>query len=41
VSDSGVGVGLRIIRDWLHFEQAGMILPPPDGLHWGNHRCLI
>ena len=78
VSDSGVGVGMRTTRDWQHFEQAGMILPPhnkdcalfeeqingkyyafhrpssveiggnyiwlaesPDGLHWGNHRCLI
>lgn len=78
VSDSGVGVGLRITRDWLRFEFQGMILPPhnkdvaifeekiggkyyalhrpsskeiggnyiwlsvsPDGLHWGNHKCLI
>lgn len=78
VSDSGVGVGLQITRDWKHFERKGMILPPhnkdvaifeekingkyyalhrpsskdiggnyiwlaesPDGLHWGNHQCLI
>lgn len=78
VSDSGVGVGLRITRDWRTFEFKGMILPPhnkdmaifeekidgkyfalhrpsskeiggnyiwlaesPDGLHWGNHKCLI
>lgn len=78
VSDSGVGVGLRITRDWRHFEFKGMILPPhnkdvaifeekingkyyalhrpsskdiggnyiwlsesPDGLHWGNHKCLV
>lgn len=78
VSDSGVGVGLRITRDWRQFEFKGMILPPhnkdvaifeaqiggkyyalhrpsskeiggnyiwlsesPDGLHWGNHKCLI
>lgn len=78
VSDSGVGVGLRITRDWQHFESGGMIFPPhnkdvaifesvingkyyalhrpssreiggnyiwlaesPDGLHWGNHQCLI
>lgn len=78
VSDSGVGVGLQITRDWRHFEHGGMILPPhnkdcaifqekiggkyyclhrpsskeiggnyiwlaesPDGLHWGNHQCLI
>jgi len=78
VSDSGVGVGLQITRDWQHFERKGMILPPhnkdvaifeeqingkyyalhrpsskdiggnfiwlaesPDGLHWGNHQCLV
>jgi predicted GH43/DUF377 family glycosyl hydrolase len=78
VSDSGVGVGLRITRDWQHYEQKGMIMSPhnkdcaifeekvngkyyalhrpssreiggnyiwlaesPDGLHWGNHQCLI
>jgi len=78
VSDSGVGVGMRITKDWKHFEKKGMILPPhnkdvaifeekidgkyyalhrpsskdiggnyiwlaesPDGLHWGNHRCII
>jgi predicted GH43/DUF377 family glycosyl hydrolase len=78
VSDSGVGVGLRMTQDWRHFEFKGMILPPhnkdvaifeekingkyyalhrpsskeiggnyiwlsesPDGLHWGNHKCLI
>jgi predicted GH43/DUF377 family glycosyl hydrolase len=28
VSDSGVGVGLLITRDWQHFERGGMILPP-------------
>lgn len=28
VSDSGVGVGLRTTRDWQHFDEAGMILPP-------------
>ena len=28
VSDNGVGVGLKITRDWKHFEQKGMILPP-------------
>lgn len=28
VSDSGVGVGLRITRDWRHFEFKGMVLPP-------------
>lgn len=78
VSDSGVGVGLRITNDWQNFDLKGMILPPhnkdtaifeekingkfyalhrpssidlggnyiwlaesPDGLHWGNHQCLI
>ncbi len=28
VSNNGVGVGLRTTRDWQHFEQKGMILPP-------------
>ncbi|TSJ36356.1 glycosidase [Mucilaginibacter corticis] len=28
VSDSGVGVGLKITKDWLNFESGGMILPP-------------
>eukprot|EP01037_Dinobryon_pediforme_P013148 gene13148-13250_t len=28
VSDSGVGVGLQTTRDWQHFEDGGMILPP-------------
>lgn len=28
VSDSGVGVGLQTTKDWQHFENAGMILPP-------------
>jgi len=28
VSDSGVGVGLQTTRDWQHFENGGMILPP-------------
>lgn len=28
VSDSGVGVGLQITKDWQHFESGGMILPP-------------
>lgn len=78
VSDSGVGVGLRITKDWKNFELKGMILPPhnkdvaifeekingkfyalhrpsskeiggnyiwlaesPDGIHWGNHKCII
>ncbi|WP_443938467.1 glycoside hydrolase family 130 protein [Pedobacter sp. MW01-1-1] len=78
VSDNGVAVGLRTTRDWQHFEQHGLILPPhnkdvalfpekingklymlhrpsskeiggnfiwlaesSDGLHWGNHRCIM
>lgn len=78
VSDSGVGVGLQITRDWKNFERKGMILPPhnkdvsifeekirdkyyalhrpsskdiggnyiwlaesPDGIHWGNHKCIL
>ncbi|RKR82744.1 putative GH43/DUF377 family glycosyl hydrolase [Mucilaginibacter gracilis] len=78
VSASGVGVGLRTTKNWQHFEQHGMILPPhnkdcaifeekvngmfyalhrpssvdiggnyiwlaqsPDGLHWGNHKCIV
>lgn len=78
VSDSGVGVGMQVTKDWQQFERRGMILPPhnkdvavfeetingkfyalhrpsspdlggnyiwlaesPDGIHWGNHRCLI
>ncbi len=28
VSSNGVGVGLRITRDWKHFEHAGMIFSP-------------
>ncbi len=28
VSDSGVGVGLQITKDWHQFESGGMILPP-------------
>ena len=28
VSDSGVGVGLQMTKDWQHFESGGMILPP-------------
>jgi predicted GH43/DUF377 family glycosyl hydrolase len=28
VSDSGVGVGLKTTRDWRHFEEKGLILPP-------------
>ncbi|QKJ33277.1 glycosidase [Mucilaginibacter mali] len=28
VSDSGVGVGLKITKDWQHFQSGGMILPP-------------
>jgi predicted GH43/DUF377 family glycosyl hydrolase len=28
VSDNGVGVGLQTTRDWQHFEDLGMILPP-------------
>lgn len=78
VSDNGVGVGLKITKDWKHFKSMGMMLPPhnkdcvlfdekinglyhalhrpssvevggnyiwlaesPDGVHWGNHRCLL
>lgn len=78
VSDSGVGVGLKITTDWKQFTPGGMIMPPhnkdcaifneqinskyfalhrpsskeiggnyiwlaesPDGLHWGNHQCII
>jgi len=78
VSDNGVGVGLRMTKDFKHFEFGGMILPPhnkdcaifeekvngqyyalhrpssveiggnfiwlassPDGIHWGDHRCLL
>lgn len=78
VSNSGVGVGLRITKDWKTFEHKGMIFSPhnkdcaifeekingkyyalhrpssveiggnyiwlaesPDGLHWGNHKCII
>lgn len=78
VSESGVGVGLRITKDWQHFDKKGIIFPPhnkdvalfeeqingkfyalhrpsskeiggnyiwlaesPDGLHWGNHKCII
>jgi len=78
VSDSGVGVGLRITKDFKEYEDKGMIMPPhnkdctlfdekingkyyalhrpsskeiggnyiwlaesPDGLHWGNHQCII
>ncbi|MFI5158780.1 MAG: glycoside hydrolase family 130 protein [Sphingobacteriales bacterium] len=28
VSDSGVGVGMQLTKDWKQFETAGMILPP-------------
>lgn len=28
VSDSGVGVGMRITKNWQEFDHAGMILPP-------------
>ena len=78
VSDNGVGVGLRITKDWKNFESKGLILPAhnkdcaifeekvngkyyalhrpssvdiggnyiwiaesPDGLHWGNHQCIV
>jgi predicted GH43/DUF377 family glycosyl hydrolase len=78
VSESGVGVCLKITRDWKAYDSGGMILPPhnkdsaifeekigglyyilhrpssvdlggnyiwlaqsPDGIHWGNHHCLI
>jgi len=78
VSDSGVGVGLKITKDFKIFENKGLILPPHnkdcaifeemingkcyclhrpssidlggnyiwlaeshDGIHWGNHKCLI
>lgn len=77
VSESGVGVGMKMTKDWKIFESGGMILPPhnkdcaifeekingkfyalhrpssvdlggnyiwlaesPDGLHWGNHKCI-
>ncbi|MDD7886338.1 glycoside hydrolase family 130 protein [Flavivirga sp. 57AJ16] len=77
VSDNGVGVGLRITKDWKTFEKKGMIFSPhnkdcaifeekindtyfalhrpsspelggnyiwlaesPDGVHWGNHKCI-
>lgn len=78
VSDNGVGVGLRLTKDWKNFELKGMIFPPHnkdcaifeekingkyyalhrpssidiggnyiwlaesyDGLHWGNHQCIL
>lgn len=78
VSDNGVGVGLRITKDWKNFEEKGMIIAPhnkdcalfeekingkfytlhrpssieiggnfiwlaesPDGIHWGNHQCIL
>lgn len=78
VSESGVGVGLRITKNWQDFDKKGMILAPhnkdvaifeekingkfyalhrpsskeiggnyiwlaesPDGLHWGNHKCIL
>ncbi|TKC09969.1 glycosidase [Pedobacter polaris] len=78
VSGSGVGVGLRVTKDWKKFDEKGMIFPPhnkdcaifeekingkfyalhrpsskeiggnfiwlaesKDGLHWGNHKCII
>ena len=78
VSQSGVGVGLKITKDWKNLESKGMILPPhnkdcaifeeringkyyalhrpsslgiggnyiwlaesPDGVHWGNHKCIV
>lgn len=78
VSDNGVCVGLRTTRDWLNFENKGVIIAPhnkdcaifeekindkfyalhrpsskdiggnyiwladsPDGIHWGNHQCII
>jgi predicted GH43/DUF377 family glycosyl hydrolase len=28
VSDSGVGVGLRMTKDWQYFDSVGMTLPP-------------
>tara|TARA_R110000868_G_scaffold83058_6_gene234723 strand:- start:14866 stop:15915 length:1050 start_codon:yes stop_codon:yes gene_type:complete len=77
VSSYGVGVGLRITKDWKHFEKKEMIFSPhnkdcaifeekindkyyalhrpsspelggnyiwlaesPDGVHWGNHKCI-
>lgn len=77
VSPNGVGVGLRVTKDWKDFEKKGMIFSPhnkdcaifegkingkyyalhrpsspelggnyiwlaesPDGLHWGNHKCI-
>lgn len=78
VSENGVGVGMKITKDWINFQSHGMIIPPhnkdctifeekingkyfmlhrpssvdiggnyiwlaesPDGIHWGNHHCLI
>lgn len=78
VSDKGIGVGLRLTKDWKNFEHKGMIFPPQnkdcaifqekinnkfyalhrpsgieiggeyiwlaeslDGLHWGNHQCIV
>lgn len=78
VSESGVGVGLRVTRNWKTFTDHGMIIPPhnkdcaifeekingkyyalhrpssvdlggnyiwlassPDGIHWGDHKCLV
>lgn len=77
VSDNGVGVGLRMTKDWKTFEKKGMVFSPhnkdcaifeekisnkyfalhrpsspelggnyiwlaesPDGVHWGNHKCI-
>jgi len=28
VSENGVGVGLMVTKDWVHFDRLGMILPP-------------
>lgn len=30
VSDNGYGPGLRVTRDWKHFDSTGMILPPSN-----------
>lgn len=47
VSDNGVGVGLRVTRDWKSFSEHGMIIPPhnKDGVIFerkiaGQYACL-
>lgn len=78
VSEHGVAVALKTTKDWVIFEDHGLIFPPhnkdvaifeeqingkryalhrpsskeiggnyiwiaesPDGLHWGNHQCIV